>query len=200
MIDDKLPEENPYNPLDKKNLGSSVAEALLLSDVKELPPDPFIGAGIYAIYYTGKLQIYKKISEKNIKNRFSLPIYVGKTVPAGARKGGFGLDSNPGSVLFNRLSEHASSIIKASNLDIKDFHCRYLVVDDIWIPLAESLLIHMFQPLWNIEIDGFGNHDPGSGRYNQKKSVWDLMHPGRDWEKNRGNNCAFFATRKQKKK
>ena len=28
------------------------------------------------------------------------------------------------------------SIEEASNLDIADFHCRYLIVDDIWIPLA----------------------------------------------------------------
>jgi hypothetical protein len=34
---------------------------------------------------------------------------------------------------------------------------------------------------WNVLIDGFGNHDPGGGRYNQKKSSWDVIHPGRTW-------------------
>ena len=32
-------------------------------------------------------------------------------------------------------------------------------------------------------VDGFGNHDPGSGRYNQAKSEWDVLHPGRPWIK-----------------
>ena len=54
-------------------------------------------------------------------------------------------------------------------------------MDDIWIPLAESLLIERFEPLWNRAIDGFGNHDPGKGRYEQKMSPWDTMHPGRSW-------------------
>lgn len=39
----------------------------------------------------------------------------------------------------------------------------------------------MFRPVWNMVIDGFGNHDPGSGRYNQKISSWDTLHPGRSW-------------------
>jgi hypothetical protein len=64
---------------------------------------------------------------------------------------------------------------------LSDFKCRYLVVDDIWIPLAESLLIAMFLPLWNYRLDGFGNHDPGVGRYNQQRSAWDEIHPGRPW-------------------
>jgi hypothetical protein len=55
------------------------------------------------------------------------------------------------------------------------------VVDDIWIPLGESLLIEMFSPVWNRLIDGFGNHDPGKGRYQQQRSPWDVLHPGRSW-------------------
>jgi len=35
--------------------------------------------------------------------------------------------------------------------------------------------------LWNIVLDGFGNHEPGSGRYNQQRSAWDIIHPGRQW-------------------
>ena len=97
------------------------------------------------------------------------------------RKGGFGLGLDPGQVLFKRLCEHANSIDQATNIDLQDFRCRFLVVDDIWIPLAESLLIEMFLPLWNRKIDGFGNHDPGKGRYEQQKSAWDVLHPGRPW-------------------
>lgn len=171
----------PFNPLDKQNLGESVADAMLHQHVTDLPPEPFIGAGIYAIYYDGDFRLYAEIAKKNSGGQYAWPIYVGKAVPAGARKGGFGLGADPGQVLFRRLAEHAGSIEQASNISVADFKCRFLVVDDIWIPLAESLLIEMYQPLWNRRIDGFGNHDPGSGRYNQQRSPWDAIHPGRPW-------------------
>ena len=105
---------------------------------------------------------------------------MGKAIPAGARKGG-GLGVSPGKALFNRLSEHAESINAADNLHIKDFHCRFLVVEDIWIPLGESLLIAKFAPVWNTLIDGFGNHDPGKGRYEGLRPRWDVLYPGRAW-------------------
>lgn len=173
--------EQVYNPLDKKNLGRNVAERLLAQQVHPLPPKrTFMGAGAYAIYYSGGHPIYRHLAEINRKSLY-IPIYVGKTVPPGARKGEFGLDAPPGPALFNRLNEHADSIREAKNLDIKDFHCRYLVVDDIWIPLAEAILIERFGPVWNKVLDGFGNHDPGKGRYNQQRSPWDALHPGRKW-------------------
>jgi Eco29kI restriction endonuclease len=173
--------EPPYNPLDKKNLGVSVADAMLVRPVEKLPPEePFIGAGIYAIYYAGNFPAYKPIAEKNAKKKFAQPIYVGKAVPAGARIGG-ALDSNPGTVLYGRLRQHAASIKRTKKLDIKDFFCRYLVVDDIWIPLGETLLIQGFSPLWNKVVEGFGIHDPGSGRHGQKLSAWDVLHGGRTW-------------------
>jgi len=84
-------------------------------------------------------------------------------------------------VLYKRLSEHADSVKTASNLDIDDFFCRLLVVDDIWIPLAESVLIERFKPVWNRVLDGFGSHDPGKGRYQGMMSQWDSLHPGRVW-------------------
>ena len=90
-------------------------------------------------------------------------------------------NENVGPVMFGRLQEHAESIMQSTNLKIEDFTCRYLAVDDIWIPLGESLLIQRFRPIWNLYIDGFGNHDPGGGRYGQKRSPWDVIHPGRTW-------------------
>ncbi len=145
------------------------------------PAERFPGAGVYAIYYTGSLPIYRPLIAHNKASKIPAPIYVGKAIPSGGRKGGMDFEAAVGNSLFNRLSEHADSIAKASNLEVGDFQCRYLVVDDIWIPLAESMLIDRFQPLWNLEIDGFGNHDPGSGRHQQKKSPWDVIHPGREW-------------------
>jgi hypothetical protein len=53
---------------------------------------------------------------------------------------------------------------------------------DLVVPV-EAELIRRFQPLWNATIDGFGNHDPGAGRYNQANSDWDVIHPGRPWAK-----------------
>lgn len=49
------------------------------------------------------------------------------------------------------------------------------------ISVVESVLINRYQPIWNTKIDGFGNHDPGKGRYEQAKSEWDKIHPGRAW-------------------
>jgi hypothetical protein len=145
------------------------------------PPEPFTGAGIYALYYLGDFPAYSRIAEQNAHDAWAKPIYVGKAVPAGARRGGYGLGELPGEVLYRRLREHAASIQQVTNLSLGDFTCRYLVVDDIWIPLAESLLISMFIPLWNYSLDGFGNHDPGAGRYNQQRSPWAEIHPGRPW-------------------
>lgn len=174
--------EQPYNPLDKIHLGESVARALLARPVVSLPPpDVFIGAGIYALYYIGAVPFYQPITARNVNEQWALPIYVGKAVPAGARKGGFGSGDNAGEVLYRRLREHAASLQQTSELPLEDFRCRYLIVDDIWIPLGESLLIAMFSPLWNHHLDGFGNHDPGSGRTNQQRSAWDEVHPGRLW-------------------
>ncbi len=172
----------PYNPLDKRNLGASVADAILKQSPVQIPPAPFDGAGVYAIYYTGDFHPYGLVSAENKDDKFKWPIYVGKAIPKGGRKGGLGLSSdNIGPVMFGRLQEHAESIRQSPNLKLEDFTCRYLVVDDIWIPLGESLLIQRFRPIWNLYIDGFGNHDPGSGRYRQKRSPWDVMHPGRPW-------------------
>ncbi|HFF0322705.1 TPA: Eco29kI family restriction endonuclease [Pseudomonas aeruginosa] len=171
----------PFNPLDKKNLGASVAEALLTKEVHPLGDLPvFEGAGIYAIYYTGVFAPYAQVSRLNADGKFMLPIYVGKAVPPGARMGA-SLELAAGKVLHKRLKEHAESIKAAENLDIKDFHCRFLVVDDIWIPLGESLIIARFTPVWNSLIDGFGNHNPGKGRHAGMRPRWDVLHPGREW-------------------
>jgi len=172
----------PYNPLDKKHIGESVADALLKSTPVLLDGiESFAGAGIYAIYYTGDFPAYAQISESNQGGLYNAPIYVGKAVPPGARKGNFGVDGDPGPALIKRLKEHAKSISEAKNLNIDDFTCRFLVVDDIWIPLGESLLIAKFSPIWNKLVDGFGNHTPGAGRFKQMRSRWDVLHPGRDW-------------------
>ncbi|WP_319406168.1 Eco29kI family restriction endonuclease [uncultured Desulfosarcina sp.] len=171
----------PFNPLDKVHLGSSVGRAMLRQPVRPMAElKQFIGAGLYAIYYSGDFVAYDIISECNVNDRFGAPIYIGKAVPKGTRKGG-DLNANPGKVLHDRLKQHANSIIQADNLDLSDFSCRYLIVDDIWIPLGEALLIARFNPLWNKLVDGFGNHNPGKGRHAGLRPRWDVLHPGRPW-------------------
>ena len=177
-----MSENAPYNPLDRRNLGISVADALLSRDPVPLADvGRFEGAGIYAIYYSGDFPAYEELVKRNRNGGFGAPIYVGKAVPPGTRRGGVGLGGDPGFALVGRLKEHADSIRAAHNLNIEDFHCRHLVVEDIWIPLGEALLIAKLAPPWNKLIDGFGNHDPGGGRYNQLRSRWDVLHPGRAW-------------------
>ena len=175
--------EETFNPLAKRNLGISVADALLAKKPSPLPPeDSFDGAGIYAIYYTGGFAAYKKIAERNRSNKFAAPIYVGKAIPPGGRKGILEPNAKAGPELFRRLSKHAESIrYAADTLELEDFFCRYLLVDDIWIPLGESLLIQQFKPLWNRVLDGFGNNDPGGKRYTGQRPSWDTVHSGRPW-------------------
>jgi Eco29kI restriction endonuclease len=174
--------EEYYNPLDKLNLAKSIESELLSRDVQPLGSEEnFAGAGIYAIYYCGDFGPYSPISKNNQNGKFAAPIYVGKAIPKGGRKGGLGKATSKGSELANRLRKHASSIREAQNLDLRDFHYRHLVVDDIWIPLGENIIIESFKPLWNRAIDGFGNNDPGIRRATQYRSPWDILHPGRQF-------------------
>jgi hypothetical protein len=176
--------DDVFNPLDKTHLAESVSDHLLKRPLMPLPPQRFMGAGIYAIYYAGSFPPYHWLAETISSEEHAVPIYVGKAVPAGSRKGGYGLGFDPGEVLYRRLCEHAASIQAVKNLKLPDFQCRYLLVDDIWIPLGESLLIEKFKPIWNIRVDGFGHHDQGKARRGQMKSAWDTLHPGRTWADN----------------
>jgi hypothetical protein len=174
--------EYVYNPLDKVNLGKSVAQALLEREAVGLKGlAPFDGAGVYAVYYRGPFAAYERMASLNRGVDPKAPIYVGKAVPQGARKGSKTSSGLHSQALFRRLQDHAKSVASAENLELADFFCRYLAVDDIWIPLGESLLITTFAPLWNLLLDGFGNHDPGSGRHAGLAPRWDVLHPGRSW-------------------
>ena len=179
----------PYNPLDKLNLGESVADALLRAPVGPLEHvADLVGAGVYAIYYTGSFTAYRRIKSLNDDDRYGQPIYVGKAVPKGGRRGGLGFDAGRGNALRDRLRQHATSIAQAKNLEVRDFYYRALTVDDIWIPLGENMLIEKFQPLWNRVVDGFGNKDPGNRRATQYRSSWDVLHPGRAFVKKLAEN------------
>lgn len=145
------------------------------------PPSKFAGAGVYALYYIGKSPYYTELYNLN-RLDFSQPIYVGKAVPRGWRQARCGSDE--GYELYGRLCNHANSIEQANNLDLSDFRCRFMILEDAardLIGTVEAALIRNYIPVWNSAIDGFGNHDPGKGRYNQARSDWDVLHPGRKW-------------------
>ncbi len=169
-----------YNPLDKFNLARSIEIELLgRIPISLSMTDGISGAGIYAIYYTGPFTAYSAIKCDAANSLFERPIYVGKAIPKGGRKGGLTRDATSGRALADRLRQHAASIDEVENLTLADFAVRHLVVEDIWIPLGENMLIETFKPVWNRAIDGFGNKDPGRRRATQYRSPWDTLHRGR---------------------
>lgn len=173
--------ESVFNPLAKRNLGKSVVDALLETTALPLKAvGIFPGAGVYAIYYHGSFPNYRPLSQQN-QAEATYPIYVGKAIPKGGRKGSSSDASLDSTALSKRLQEHKASIEAVGSLKTEDFTYRSLVVDDIWISLGETLVIQRFQPLWNQVVDGFGNHDPGRRRYSGMRPAWDELHPGRAW-------------------
>ncbi len=148
------------------------------------PPKYFLGTGVYALYYTGTNPLYAKYRDIN-RLSYRTAIYVGKAVPKGWRQAR-STDNplNQSRELCNRLREHSRSIMTTSDLSIKDFMCRFVIFEDAdsdMIGTIEAALIRLHTPLWNTTVDGFDNHDPGSGRYEQARSDWDVLHPGRQW-------------------
>jgi hypothetical protein len=42
-------------------------------------------------------------------------------------------------------------------------------------------MIERFQPVWNKVVEGFGIKTPGKRRKDQYTSLWDMIHPGRQF-------------------
>jgi hypothetical protein len=154
------------------------------------PPERFEGAGVYALYYTGQFELYTPISKMN-RLEYKLPIYIGKAVPSGWRQARKKPDiKKKENKLFQRIQEHSRNILSVQHIDINDFSCRFVIFEGGGVDMIntiEASLIKIYKPLWNTVLDGFGNHTPGKGRFEQAKSDWDVIHPGRAWaEKCRG--------------
>jgi len=139
---------------------------ILVRELNMLPLFPLTSSagdvlrGVYCIYYTGSdHRLYSGLGR-------DVPIYVGK-----ADRGG----------LKGRLDEHRRSIRQVSDLDLKDFSCRFLRINEEWIAGCEKHLQGHFDTLWNGTLTGFGNHAPGKGRDKQAVSLWDTLHTGRPW-------------------
>jgi hypothetical protein len=163
-----------YDPLALGNLQTMLREELEARPRAEFPPDPFRGAGLYALYYVGELGIYAPLVETDRE----VPVYVGKA-EAGNSSYGEPTDEN-GFQLFDRVVKHSISVEEATiNLKTDDFCVRYLPLDDAWIVLGERALLRAYRPvLWNTLMPGFGANPPGTARRNAR-SIWDTVHPGR---------------------
>ena len=177
-----MPDEpqKPFNPLDKQNLAETIALAIDRAPVLPVAPPKFTAAGLYFLYYSGTFGAYAPLVKLN-DGGYHWPIYIGKGMPPGVRKGTAAEDrksaANKG--IYDRLKNHAKSIGEAENLEIADFHCRWLAMDEAFIHLGEILLITKFRPVWNVALDGFGNNPVGGPRSAGKRSAWDTVHPGR---------------------
>lgn len=182
---------NAFNDSDhifKSEAFQSVVQAAVAffasTPVHVLPPtSKFIGPGVYGLYYVGDFSVYSPLAKYNA-SEIRHPIYIGKAVPQGWRTGR-AADAERDD-LHGRLREHGKSINQVSNLSLSDFRCRFMILKgteaDLIAPV-EAALIRTYSPLWNQTVAGFGLHDVGKERYNQIRTQWDTLHPGRSWTK-----------------
>jgi hypothetical protein len=174
----------PFDPLDVENIGVTLAVELLEQPFHPLPPtELFSGAGVYAIYYDGPHPAYSQlVGLDGGTGGKKYPVYIGSAVRENAKQG-FNPRATTATRLRTRLSHHAESISAVvaggqdPSLRLADFRCRFLILNDAYITLAESVLIATFRPAWNGM--GFGSKVVGVRREGQIPSLWDSLHPGR---------------------
>lgn len=175
MLESAAPSE--FDPLAVENVGVTLAVELLERPLLPMPPSTkFRGAGVYALYYSGQHDAYRGLVALDDR-RFKYPIYIGKASGESAKQG-FNPSGNKERKLYDRICEHARSINAAENMDLADFHCRALVLNDAYIALAESVMIRVFRPPWNGM--SFGSRVVGKNRMAGRPGMWDALHPGRE--------------------
>lgn len=189
--------EHVYTSPDFAGIIQEMTEFFDATPLYPVPPSvQFHGTGVYAIYCLAKTDLYATYHLVNGVT-CSVPIYVGKAVPKGWRQAR--IIPEPGTMsfeLYTRLREHARNLELAEGINRNEFRCRFMILENKesdLIATVEAALIRNYQPLWNTVVDGFGNHDPGKGRYNQAKSDWDVCHPGRKW----AERCQGIASRRE---
>lgn len=176
-----------FDPADPKAIGRMVSIALLAQPFVRLDSvQPAYGSGVYAIYYRGDHPLYASITCTET------PIYVGKADPASDDASTV---REQGAKLTGRLLEHAATIATAaayssrlpdflSPLKLDDFVCRRLVCATNAQLVAEKHLIRTFWPVWNAETKacwGMSKHGDAATTRANKRSPWDVVHPGRAW-------------------
>jgi Eco29kI restriction endonuclease len=176
-----------FDPADPKIVGRMVSIALLAQTPIPLGEvEQAYGSGVYAIYYLGKHPLYQGISGTET------PIYVGKADPA---HDDASTTREQGAKLTGRLLEHAGTIATAeayrdqlpshlATIWLSDFVCRKLVCATNAQLVAEKHLIRTFWPIWNAETKacwGMSKHGDAATTRANKRSPWDVVHPGRVW-------------------
>ncbi|MBV9066250.1 MAG: Eco29kI family restriction endonuclease [Methylobacteriaceae bacterium] len=175
-----------FDPANPDTIGRLVVLALLAQDrVPLLELRPTYGSGVYAIYYVGDHPAYAEIANTET------PIYVGKADPDEPRAA---TPREQGVRLFGRLADHRDAVREVETyatangitdaLRVQDFECRRLVCATNAQLVAERHLIDVFKPAWNSETKicfGISKHGDNSETRRNKKSPWDVLHPGRDW-------------------
>ncbi|SIO06796.1 Eco29kI restriction endonuclease [Burkholderia sp. GAS332] len=177
---------SPFDPANPDTAGRLVALALVAQD--RIPIERIArtyGSGVYAIYYKGNHPAYKAVSGTET------PIYVGKADPKQADAGSA---REQGPQLYGRLADHRRMIRTVGDyaianslpdpLRVDDFECRRLVCSTNAQLVAERHLIGVFKPVWNNEVGicwGISKHGDAAKTRANKRSPWDVMHPGRVW-------------------
>lgn len=184
----------PFDPLDYENLGLSITRALNKERIQNLADvEEQFGVGVYALYYAGPFEPYRRLAEINRAEPGSRALYIGKAHSDAAQTGNTDMSAaKAGKQLYKRMTHHRDTIASAENLDVNDFHVRLLRLHPTWVPVAEGISIRVHKPLWNRIIRGFGSNVTGGGRGNQMRSRWDTLHPGRPYAMNlRARNESF---------
>jgi|GEM_PF-6083744 len=80
----------------------------LRGPIESFPPVvPFVGGGVYALYYLGDFPLYKDIKLTEITDN-SIPIYVGKSNPSGWRTARISTTGKKN--LYGRIKEHYRNV------------------------------------------------------------------------------------------
>jgi hypothetical protein len=176
-----------FDPADPKVVGRMVSLALLAQPLLPLARiSSAYGSGVYAIYYFGDHPLYAAIAGSET------PIYVGKADP---QNDDASTSREQGAKLTARLLEHAGTIATVagyhdrlpdglSPIRLEDFSCRKLVCATNAQLVAEKHLIRTFWPVWNAETKacwGMSKHGDAASTRANKRSPWDVVHPGRQW-------------------
>ncbi|HWI81515.1 Eco29kI family restriction endonuclease [Ramlibacter sp.] len=175
-----------FDPSNPETAGRLVALALIAQERVRLDRIArTYGSGVYAIYYRGNHPAYTRLS------RSETPIYVGKADP---QQPDARTSREQGPQLYGRLADHRRMIKTVGEyaqrqglgypLRVEDFECRRLVCSTNAQLVAETHLIGIFKPIWNKEFGicwGISKHGDAATTRRNRRSPWDVMHPGREW-------------------
>lgn len=116
------------------------------------PPEPFDGAGVYAIYCIARQGLYRKFGETINREEYAVPIYVGKAVPPGGRKNKtLSHNSFPALPLGKQL--HVFSSLIRTSIGLQGQFalrcCSFPHGNKTVINAVHRYLLRRFHPVWN---------------------------------------------------